>query len=126
MLAALAREARSCAHDKADRATLAALLTEMAMRLTNELTDPRRRGRWQWLIRGRAKRSARPAVTAAAARRNRVDDESFAELRSLIVGPEQRELLALHGASARSCASRRATSAASCRTRSLCAPTIRS
>jgi DNA anti-recombination protein RmuC len=40
VLAALARETGELRSDKADRATLASLLTEMAMRLTNELTLP--------------------------------------------------------------------------------------
>lgn len=40
VLARLARESSELRTDKADRATLAALLTEMAMRLTNELTIP--------------------------------------------------------------------------------------
>ena len=40
MLAALARETGELRSDKADRATLAALLTEMAMRLTNDLHVP--------------------------------------------------------------------------------------
>jgi hypothetical protein len=38
VLAALARESRELRSDKADRTTLAALLNEMAMRLTNDLT----------------------------------------------------------------------------------------
>jgi DNA repair exonuclease SbcCD ATPase subunit len=40
VLAALARETGELRSDKADRATLASLLTEMAMRLTNELRVP--------------------------------------------------------------------------------------
>jgi hypothetical protein len=40
VLKALARESSELRSDKADRATLAALLTEMAMRLTNELRVP--------------------------------------------------------------------------------------
>jgi hypothetical protein len=40
VLAALARETGELRSDKADRATLASLLTEMAMRLTNELRLP--------------------------------------------------------------------------------------
>jgi hypothetical protein len=40
VLAALARETGELRSDKADRATLAALLTEMAMRLTNDLHVP--------------------------------------------------------------------------------------
>jgi hypothetical protein len=40
VLARLAREANELRSDKTDRATLAALLTEMAMRLNNELTIP--------------------------------------------------------------------------------------
>jgi hypothetical protein len=40
VLSALARETGELRADKADRATLASLLTEMAMRLTNELTLP--------------------------------------------------------------------------------------
>jgi hypothetical protein len=40
VLAALARETGELRSDKADRATLASLLTERAMRLTNELTLP--------------------------------------------------------------------------------------
>lgn len=40
VLAALAREAQTLRSDKADRATLAALLTEMAMRLTNDFHLP--------------------------------------------------------------------------------------
>lgn len=40
VLATLAREAGELRSDKADRATLASLLTEMAMRLTNELNLP--------------------------------------------------------------------------------------
>ena len=40
VFAALARETGELRSDKADRATLASLLTEMAMRLTNELTVP--------------------------------------------------------------------------------------
>ena len=40
VLEALAREAGELRSDKADRATLASLLTEMAMRLTNEFTLP--------------------------------------------------------------------------------------
>lgn len=40
VLAALAHEARELRSDKADRATLAALLTEMAMRLTNDFPMP--------------------------------------------------------------------------------------
>jgi seryl-tRNA synthetase len=46
VLARLAQEAGELRHDKADRTTLAALFTEMAMRLTNDLTpgDNGRRG----------------------------------------------------------------------------------
>jgi hypothetical protein len=40
VLAALAREADELRHDKADRSALAALLTEMAMRLNNEFRIP--------------------------------------------------------------------------------------
>jgi NTP pyrophosphatase (non-canonical NTP hydrolase) len=40
VLAQLTREANELRSDKTDRATLAALLTEMAMRLNNELTIP--------------------------------------------------------------------------------------
>ena len=40
ILAALAREAQELRADKTDRATLASLLTEMALRLTNELHLP--------------------------------------------------------------------------------------
>ena len=40
MLAALARETETLRADKTDRATLASLLTEMAMRLTDELRIP--------------------------------------------------------------------------------------
>jgi hypothetical protein len=40
VLAALAHEAQTLRSDKADRATLAALLTEMAMRLTNDFQMP--------------------------------------------------------------------------------------
>jgi uncharacterized phage infection (PIP) family protein YhgE len=40
VLAALAHEARELRNDKADRATLAGLLTEMAMRLTNDFAMP--------------------------------------------------------------------------------------
>jgi len=40
VLQRLARESSELRSDKADRATIAALLTEMAMRLTNELTLP--------------------------------------------------------------------------------------
>jgi hypothetical protein len=40
VLAALAHEAQTLRSDKADRATLAALLTEMAMRLTNDFAMP--------------------------------------------------------------------------------------
>jgi hypothetical protein len=40
VLAALARETGELRSDKADRATLASLLTEMAMRLTNDLHVP--------------------------------------------------------------------------------------
>jgi hypothetical protein len=40
VLKALARESSELRSDKADRATLASLLTEMAMRLTNELRVP--------------------------------------------------------------------------------------
>lgn len=40
VLAALARESHSLRHDKADRASLAALLQEMAMRLTEEFELP--------------------------------------------------------------------------------------
>jgi OOP family OmpA-OmpF porin len=40
--------------------------------------------------------SARPAVNGSAARPETSDDESFAELRSLLVGPEQRALIALN------------------------------
>jgi seryl-tRNA synthetase len=40
VFAALARETGELRSDKADRATLASLLTEVAMRLTNELTVP--------------------------------------------------------------------------------------
>lgn len=40
VLARLAQESHELRVDKADRATLAALLTEVAMRLTNELTIP--------------------------------------------------------------------------------------
>jgi hypothetical protein len=40
VLAALAREAQELRSDKTDRATLASLLTEMALRLTNELHLP--------------------------------------------------------------------------------------
>ena len=45
VLAQLTRESKELRSDKTDRATLAALLTEMAMRLNNELNDPRPR-RW--------------------------------------------------------------------------------
>jgi hypothetical protein len=40
VLASLAHEAQTLRSDKADRATLAALLTEMAMRLTNDFPMP--------------------------------------------------------------------------------------
>ena len=40
VLATLAREAQELRSDKADRAVLASLLSEMAMRLTNDLTIP--------------------------------------------------------------------------------------
>ena len=40
VLARLHQESTTLRNDKADRATLAALLTEMALRLTNELTIP--------------------------------------------------------------------------------------
>ena len=40
VLAALARETGELRSDKADRATIATLLTEMAMRLNNELRLP--------------------------------------------------------------------------------------
>jgi len=40
VLARLSHEAEELRHDKADRATIAALLTEMAMRLNNELILP--------------------------------------------------------------------------------------
>jgi TolA-binding protein len=40
VLATLANEAQTLRSDKADRATLAALLTEMAMRLTNDFPIP--------------------------------------------------------------------------------------
>ncbi|MGE5836225.1 MAG: hypothetical protein ACM4AI_17250 [Acidobacteriota bacterium] len=40
ILAALGREAQELRNDKTDRATLASLLTEMALRLTNELHLP--------------------------------------------------------------------------------------
>jgi hypothetical protein len=40
VLARLGRESTELRNDKADRATIAALLTEMAMRLTNELSLP--------------------------------------------------------------------------------------
>ena len=40
VLAALARESQTLRHDKADRASLAALLQEMAMRLTGEFEIP--------------------------------------------------------------------------------------
>jgi hypothetical protein len=40
VLAALAHETQTLRSDKADRASLAALLTEMAMRLTNDFTLP--------------------------------------------------------------------------------------
>jgi DNA repair exonuclease SbcCD ATPase subunit len=40
VLASLAQEAQTLRNDKADRATLAALLTEMAMRLTNDFPIP--------------------------------------------------------------------------------------
>lgn len=40
VLGRLARESRELRADKADRATIAALLTEMAMRLTNDLSLP--------------------------------------------------------------------------------------
>ena len=40
--------------------------------------------------------SARPAVNGPAAGPETSDDESFAQLRSLLVGPEQRELMTLH------------------------------
>ena len=40
VLARLSQEASDLRHDKTDRAALASLLTEMAMRLTNELTIP--------------------------------------------------------------------------------------
>jgi hypothetical protein len=40
VLAALAHEAQTLRSDKADRATLAGLLTEMAMRLTNDFQMP--------------------------------------------------------------------------------------
>ncbi len=92
VLATLANEAQTLRSDKADRATLAALLTEMAMRLT------------------KTSRSRTPrAMPDAGAERERErfpdgngrtsndlgDGDSFSELRSLIVGPEQRELKAL-------------------------------
>jgi predicted transcriptional regulator len=38
VMARIARESGELRHEKTDRATLAALLTEMAMRLTNELS----------------------------------------------------------------------------------------
>ena len=40
MLARLAQESHELRVDKADRATIAALLQEVALRLTNELTLP--------------------------------------------------------------------------------------
>ena len=40
VLARLGQESAELRHDKADRSTLANLLTEMAMRLNNELTLP--------------------------------------------------------------------------------------
>jgi OOP family OmpA-OmpF porin len=40
--------------------------------------------------------SARPAVNGPTGGSETSDDESFAELRSLLVGPEQRELMTLH------------------------------
>ena len=40
VLATLAREAESLRSEKTDRATLASLLNEMAMRLTDELRIP--------------------------------------------------------------------------------------
>lgn len=40
VLARLGRESTELRNDKADRATIAALLSEMAMRLTNELSIP--------------------------------------------------------------------------------------
>ena len=40
VLGRLARESRALRADKADRATIASLLTEMAMRLTNDLSIP--------------------------------------------------------------------------------------
>jgi hypothetical protein len=40
VLAQLGRESGELRHEKADRATLASLLTEMAMRLNHELSIP--------------------------------------------------------------------------------------
>jgi hypothetical protein len=40
VLARLAKESQELRNDKTDRATLAELLTEMAMRLNNELSIP--------------------------------------------------------------------------------------
>jgi hypothetical protein len=40
VLAALARESETLRSEKTDRATLASLLTEMALRLTDELRIP--------------------------------------------------------------------------------------
>ena len=45
LLAAIAREAHDLRTEKADRAVLASLLTEMAMRLNRELTLPGEDGR---------------------------------------------------------------------------------
>ena len=46
---ARARDAASCATDKADRTALASLLNEMAMRLTNEFRLPGAEDGGQWL-----------------------------------------------------------------------------
>ena len=89
VLGRLAHEAQELRSDKTDRKALAALLTEMAMRLNGDiralapgdevacLTPPRR---------GRTIRRPVRSDTPAA---------KFTELRALLVGPEQRQLRAL-------------------------------
>ena len=85
LLGRLARESQELRGDKTDRKALAALFTEMAMRLNGEFRFPASRGRAGCLMRppppppGPGGGPAEPVT-------------EFAELRSLIIGPEQREL----------------------------------
>ena len=88
LLARLSRESQELRGDKADRTALAALFTEMAMRLNGEFRLPGGRGRA-----GVPDAAARAAARPGGGHAEPVTE--FAELRSLIIGPEQRELRAL-------------------------------